>query len=423
MVGSRFIIDSEIVKRVLVFNTVLVLIFCNYSMLTRDTLYHVPEEALIAVLFGSCALCSVIDGFRFVKRYFYILVYSVLLILLMLIIALIINRGVIVGLNSVFFPMLSYALLFKEKENVDRFWLMFADFVVVLAILSLILYLGGTVFGILSPNRIAQYIYAGHIRQCKVYLNIQYESQSVDVTSGLIFGNYRNCGFFIEGTMFSSLLSIALGVELSFRKKRKLINIIILVITIITTFSTTGYIVLIVAAGMSMMIYTSQDNSKLKYVLKKLLIPFNIVLVFFLISYSVAEKQKSISGVNSYNIRMDHLLGGLRMLKDSPLIGIGYLQDSFMEYVKYKQGASMGLPIFLGRNGLFLFLLYFVPLFAGIRYALVYKQKYIYFFVICFVTLLFTAITEKPIMSAVIWTQIALLINEEESVFIDKKYV
>jgi|GEM_PF-1035910 len=380
----------------------LLIIFRNYSMLSRDSAYGISEDLMDVALIALCAagiMFQFLAGHTVVKKSG--------AVGLLLTIGISTLSVVVPGVNVAagllrFAGMLSLATFYflvhpRPYSFVNRY----VNIVTVMAAVSLVLYIFGTVLDIIPPSRIAAYEYAGAPRYCNTYFGLQYEAQTA---REIPFLGYRNCGFFIEAPMYNIVLCFALAAELSFRSKVRIPVIILLAVTILSTMTTTGLLFLLIAAAVYMLNAGKSNNAK---AIKIMALPLVILVGLFIVTSILENKQATASGAVSMSIRTDHTIAFIKMWADRPFFGFGYANsEAFYSYTNYRQGYSIGLPALLGRCGGLVFLLYFVPWLTALRKGFVSNHRHLYFYLGTFACLLMTAVVYHPIMLFTIAFQI-----------------
>jgi len=290
-------------------------------------------------------------------------------------------------------PIIGVVLFLLVNQCLEEIWCAFSSIVVVLAALSLVFFVLGTIGGIISPTGTTTFEW-GYRRTCNNYFNLYYEAQRL---KGAAF-SARNCGLFTEAPMYSFILCIAFAYELFLNQKRRKIRIAILLITIITTISTTGYFVVIIALVFKYMEKAFKTNKMT--VRKLILIVFMLIaagVMFIIFSYRATYS----AGINSNAVRVDHLSACISVFFNKPLFGCGYANLSgVLSSAQYEQGMSVGLPYLLAVGGLTLGSVLIVPYIVNARYAL--KKRYysrFFFETLILILYFFTAVTGTPIMA------------------------
>ena len=401
-------ISYNAISNVIIYLVVLMTIFINSSMITRDVRYNLPATLLYILLFGGCIIQTIIQllrgGTAAKKIYVEIFVICVVVILTAISVT---GNGVANGIVFIVVPMILFLLLFSNYDDMQCYWIAFSNIMVIVAIVSLLFYFLGSVFNIIKPSGIATFLYDGTYRTCKTYYGIQYEAQTAQTVT--ILGRYRNCSFFIEAPMYCAMLLYALFSEIAFRTEIRKFNVIVLTVAIVTTLTTTGIIVIV--ALIIVRILTADSITRNSYI-KIIAIPGLFLIGILVFEYVLQFKLSSSAGIGSYNVRLDHMIACLKMWLRRPFFGYGYdADDVFYGFTRYRQGMSIGLLDFLARFGVLSFFLYIIPWGVCVYITVKRKDKRIYYLVGSFITLFMTAIAERPIMLATIGTQVAMLVK------------
>ena len=379
----------------------LAIIASNYSMLGRDEFFLISEDTWEYLFYILCLL-RLVTGFKLKadksKVFCVVLVFCVCLLA-----TVIPGFNIIKGLVAFCAGMSIFALMVAICSNTKSIWIKFENIMLVIAVLSLFFYLFGTVLGILRPSGVAHFQYAGQIRTCNTYYRLFYEAQSLRGISYL-GSNIRNCGIFIEAPMFNVLLCFAFIVEITYRKNIRKSVLVIFVLAILTTWTTTGYLFLIVMVAAKIL---QAKKGSIWNTAKLMSIPLiGLIAIYVILTILENKITSSASGSASVSVRLDHMIAYLKMFISRPLFGYGYgNQAAFYELATYDQGYSVGLIAFLGRYGIFVFLLYIVPWLRMLLYSL-RKGRYLYYCMGSFVCLFLTAVVYQPIMYFVVCGQL-----------------
>lgn len=388
------------IEAVLDYLIVLFVICRNYSMLSRDQVYNMSEsfmDIMITILCLLSAINCIKKVKKVTKRDLMIACSATAVCFLSVLFG---GKNIIAGLTRFTAVFFSLAMYFVTHRNHKQIWERFINVIFLMAMISLVLYFVGSIFKIIEPSRIAMYMYDGKYRYCNTYFGLQYESQGSQWLSFLGV-KYRNCGFFIEAPMYNVLLCIAMAFELSNQKRKNIITI--LSITILTTMTTTGLVFLLSMIGVGF--FTERKNNSLQ-LLKLLLFPIIIIILFLGFNILMSIKLQDVSGEASVSIRSDHLFAFMKMWIHRPLFGYGYMNaDAFYKFSNYKQGYSVGLPALLGFSGVFVFLIYFVPFIRNTLYAFKNNREKLFFWIGSFICLLLTAVAHHPISIMIICYQ------------------
>ncbi|HOZ54444.1 MAG TPA: hypothetical protein PK993_00135 [Clostridia bacterium] len=245
-----------------------------------------------------------------------------------------------------------------NTENVNRLCKAFVDCSLVLAVISLILYLL-FITNVFGDNTVL--VKWGGSRQINHLFYMQFNMQNSYSFGTMLL---RNTGIFTESPMYSYILTLALAFNyLNFNKVKHYI----LLITIITTFSTTG----IIAAGIIVFINSFIAENK-KNIIKKIILPFIIAILSIVAVNLIEMKMENESW--SYNLRFEDYIVSYLAWNEHPLVGNGYENTSkSVSYMNHdrrkdeiKHGQSNAVGRLLAEGGIFLFLYYMIPTFKTI---------------------------------------------------------
>lgn len=318
------------------------------------------------------------------------------------------NSGRLSFLDYFLLPLLCITIICSFDDNKHRIWKAFTNLTMVLALVSLLFYLSGTLLHIVPPMT---YINRGwgtwDPKPIANYYYLYYEAQ---VTHRATFDVWRNCGIFAEATMYSSILCTALAAEtfLYNRGGFRFFVIPLLVVTIITTFSATG-LVFLVFWGMLVVLSWKKTQSFIAHHRILFFISLGILLVG--IVGILAAKLSTSAGSGSASVRLDHTLTCFRLWLRKPLIGYGWdQQQAFMDAAHFSQGTSVGIPMYLYFGGIVLGSLVLVPYLGSLIYGIKARKLNLFFFNSLFLLVFFfTALTIYPIVQLFIASNLYLL--------------
>lgn len=258
--------------------------------------------------------------------------------------------------------ILLFYLYFREKENIYNVLNKVSTLVTILAIISIFFFIFGSVLHILKPtNNLTIYV-NNNPKIVDSYFGLHYEVQKEN-TFGIEL--YRNTGIFYEAPKYTLILSIILMYELFILKNKNKKRNIILSITILTTMSLTGIFGLILI----WLGYIFFKDSIKTY--KGILIKAVFFIILLLFSYEfidVFAKTMAIkSDTASYSTRMDNYIAGFKAWMDNPIFGAGYLnmKTIISYYSSFRLndiGYSNSLFRILAQGGIFLILMYIIPI-------------------------------------------------------------
>lgn len=244
-------------------------------------------------------------------------------------------------------PIIAGMLYFVFEKDKNQLWFAFEDAVVILAAVSLVFYIGGTVLDIIPNTGIATFEWA-YTRTCRTFFSLYYEAQRI---KGASF-SLRNCGIFPEAPMYNMVLCTALAVEMFLRPQRNNKRMWLLIVTIVTTLSSTGYLFVILSLlldhGEKAFRTHALTLRKLIYIL---MAAAGVVLLFALFNYRLTYQ----SGINSNAVRFDHIAACFKTWGQNIFTGCGYGNlNAVFENAVYEQGISIGLPYLLATGGIVL---------------------------------------------------------------------
>ena len=157
--------------------------------------------------------------------------------------------------NVIMFSTISILIILYQHSIISegekyRLLRKISNIVVIIAAISLIIFVSSSVIKIVTPN-VSIVVERNGLQQIiKGYFNFYYESQK-EVAFGIDM--YRNTSIFYEAPKYSLILCIALFYEMFFRENCKKNNIIILIMTILTTFSMNGIILMTILVVIKLM--------------------------------------------------------------------------------------------------------------------------------------------------------------------------
>ena len=258
--------------------------------------------------------------------------------------------------------------------------------VFVLAIISIVFWILGSVLKVLETNVEIIVTRNKIIQNIKGYYHLYYESQ-MENTFGFNF--YRNCGIFYEAPKYSLLLSIALMMEVFLVKRKVTFKAIMLIVTIISTFSLTGIVLVVFVVLSNFMI--SKSNLKIFSYIKWVSI-FSLILITLIIIGNLLNVK---STTNSYSDRLDDYIAGYKAWIVNPIFGNGYLnmdiiRENMSEFRARNIGFSNSIFRVLAQGGILLFSMYAFPVILWIKRAVYSKDFGRIFFAIGFILLFVT---------------------------------
>lgn len=210
----------------------------------------------------------------------------------------------------------------------------------------------------------------------------------------------RNIGIFTEGPMFAYVLVMSLTFILLLKddyepKKWQITGI---VLALITTASVTGYILLIIIAGM--IFINKYKNKQTKIIIAMM------TLIVFVVAVSVILGMKS--NTVSYIARIDDYVAGLKCWMTNPIIGVGYenysVLRSFMSATRsWNQGFSNTIFSVLAFGGIVFLIPYISPIIVGWYYGIKNHDYKVKTLCIVLVGIYFSVISYTFFLNFFIW--------------------
>ena len=161
----------------------------------------------------------------------------------------------------------------------------------------------------------------------------------------------RNAGPFWEPGAFQGFIFIAVLFVFKREDLRKnYMTLLLFLITIITTMSTTGYILLAIAAMYFMFLSlkgsTKKTRDNLAFIIRCVVLLAGLILLFQFILKSQAISEKFINSNQSYNIRISDIQNGLNVVFQRPLFGFGIMSNDLISAWKEFGSASNSVGVF-----------------------------------------------------------------------------
>lgn len=360
----------------------------------------IPRENSL-LLYGAIFLLTLMSVKKILKNksIFFKIVISILLIDIINLIFIMFNNSNIVSYIVKFIFLLNCFIIYSTAKVMDgkfnSLLIKVSRFVCFLAIISLILYVFGPFLNIL-PSNSSIFLSWGDERYVNSYYNFLYITQYFTLGGIRLV---RNTGIFTEAPMYAFLLCTTLATNLFLQENKvKKIYTIILVITILTTFSTTGIVCMCIMLMIKFMMHN--EETRYKRFIKILILPLIIFLGIGISMFFIKDKiEASKYSMGSYSIRLDDFRVGIKVWKNSKLVGIGFENYDFAkQYISTLKrgtdiGGSSGVMHILAQGGTILLLLNIVPYLLLIKSYLKHKNiNYIIISTLMLVLLMITAV-------------------------------
>ena len=288
--------------------------------------------------------------------------------------------GYVISLPLLFLCFVAW----KREGKIELLFYRLEDVVLILAGISLIIWICGPIFNIISPNT-DMTIAWGQLRSIEGYFGIQYITQyDYLFANGLV----RNTSIFCEGPMFALWLSIALSTEMFLRKTSSRRKILLLVVTILTTTTLTGISCIVLCCVLKLLVSTESVKKK-RFVIFSFLVMVLLPMIFFAVQDIILQKMTT----SSYLIRMQDYIAGFLVWKEKPIFGSGFgslwsLQEYVLSGFTTSVGFSNSITAILATGGLWNFVIYVLGIVAPIFGRYKGKKKMVAFsLVYCFLTI------------------------------------
>lgn len=254
--------------------------------------------------------------------------------------------------------MWTYLSLRKSAGNPAcvSLFLRFSDVTVVLAVVSLAMWVSCSVLQAVPATAMFPYRWAPDKGFVPTYYGIYFETQQVGDT-------WRNTGMFCEGPMYNMVLCAALSMECFIRPVKSKARIFILSVTVLSTLTTTGQLFLLALGGWHLVRFL---GGKLRLILV-VAIPF-LLYAYSLAAGSLMDYKKETGGEYSVDNRSRDIELCLNIGLEHPLLGIGmFTEKNSQVWRGYYAGFSNSLFTVFMRGGVYMLALYagalvFIPL-------------------------------------------------------------
>lgn len=274
------------------------------------------------------------------------------------------GRGIYGVMSTVFLIACPLMVMLLIKNGLlNKYLKAIVNVVAALAAISIILWLAGPVFGVISPNCSISNGWTGSGARITSpgYYHLLYITQYSDLFRSELA---RNTGIFAEGPMYSYVISLAIIFESLLSKRPRAMILVILYITVVSTLTTTG-IVFVLAIGFVKLVHRAYTmKSRLRPIL---LILLGALFVFLTaLAFSLLDQKMTTS---SGSIRLDDFRAGFLAWTESPIYGHGLSNiDSVSTHMGgfrlYNQGFSNSPFDLLVRGGI-VFAIPFLVAFMG----------------------------------------------------------
>ena len=277
---------------------------------------------------------------------------------------------------GVIFPCIGlYVLYLFDTKGIVRFANRYVKIVVIIASLSLVIWLMGSVAGIIHPTGNLTYTWGSMTKTANSYFNIQFETQLEQT----VFGIWRNTAFFTEAPKYGLVLSVAYIFNYLFENNKKVS--VLLLITIISTFSFTAMLAVILIHFIKYSLNVGRDVLIRRAKARTIIWPIMIGIVLLVIYFLMRHKLDTSSGVGRVGDYIVCFGVGMR----HPIFGWGFMDNEYLNTILHSSrlasgvGNTMGLSnsicqIFVD-GGIYLLAFYLIPIITIILLGKKYNDK------------------------------------------------
>lgn len=282
----------------------------------------------------------------------------------------------------------------ETKQSIIKMLEKISNIMIVIAIVSVILYLLGPIFNIIKPTG-SIYMKWGGERAIPSYYNLQFVTQNINIFGINII---RNTSIFTEAPMYSLNLSIALAIQMmSNPSKNSFIKKLILVITIITTTSTTG--IIIATELVFFKILLQKSNKRIVKITKSIWFPIICIILFSVTAFFYDFRSET----NSYSIRMDDYKASYQAWLEHPIVGNGYgsieeIEEYMSGFRMNNTGLSNSILVLLAQCGIYWGIIYIIPFILAMVYGMKNQKSSVIIFAGTIMILFITAIFQYTVM-------------------------
>ena len=226
----------------------------------------------------------------------------------------------------------------------------FSNMMVILACISLAMWLSCSILQIFPPTGLFPYEWAPNANFIPTYWGIYFETQSVAPLGEWV---HRNSGIFNEGPMHNMPLCVAFCIEYFLRPVRSKVRLSILTITILTTLTTTGQLFLLLILGLHL--YKTFRGK-----LRAAIIILAPLLLFggYMAATTLVENKKETGGEGSVDTRTKDITYCIEAGIKHPVLGVGFGGKKKWKDLDNMGGSNSLFTIF-AKGGIYVLVLYF----------------------------------------------------------------
>lgn len=384
-------------EKIVMYLWMLLLIIDCFSIYYKIAGYRITQVANIIITF-IILLISKPFTLKTRKQNAYVLLYILLSFTFLILICDYKYVGFITG---TVIPMVMFFCFFCINLTYNKIkWVLFCfeNLILIIAGISLLFYILGTVYKFILPTSIYSASYVGWSDwNYNSYYGLYFEGHRTYFFGRTII---RNIGIFLEAPVFAYVLVLAIYIEMFLRKNTRKLSLMLLAFTIITTFSTTAIALTLI------LVFIYVYLNYMRYSWLKLLLPIVVIAVFFVVLTVILDKLAA--GNDSGTDRMCDFIACWRAFAAHPLVGIGFNNvsgvDPYRDIFKGNRlgGMSSGIPFVFANGGIVHAMIYIFPMLIG-GFNSMRKEKHLEYALegfICIQTvLLFIIIVEYTLLA------------------------
>lgn len=283
------------------------------------------------------------------------------------------------------FIMFIFTGIIVKRNVLKRILLKYSNIIAIIASISLFFWAFGSILKIIPSSGSVVTAFSGGLPAVNYYY-IYFETQLSSLSGILSKLVIRNSAIYVEAPMAAMNFSIAFSALLLLDDRKHMRKIYTLGVAIVSTLSMTGYIYLVGVLAFYYFIGSKKVNKLTKFSL----LPIIITVIGVLVNYLVSAKIGALSGnlrTNDFNILAD-------TWNIHPWIGSGLDNNEvllaampYWRIVSNLTGLSNSITPLWIYGGLYLTVLYAVPIIVGIYDSTIRKDSRMLIFILGFIYL------------------------------------
>lgn len=270
--------------------------------------------------------------------------------------------------GAVVMLFLYYYICDRQKDE-SKVLIYYENIITCIAVISILFWIFGTLLGWIPASGVVESTWTGtgRVKTVPSYYGIYYYTQ---ITNLPILGEVkRNSAIFTEAPMASFHFSMAYLIEIFLKRESSKKKKWLFALAIVSTFAMTGCIfIVIVEVGRYLI---SNPESRVIHCIRMIIVPLLLVICAISIYYLVQDKLSSRSGM----IRIDDFVVGFMAWKKNILFGCGFENHKYIEsfmgaWRKRNMGFSNSIMRILACGGIYIGILYALPIYRGISFCI-----------------------------------------------------